>query len=420
MSTSDRYEVDILEPETAITLATPAPALTFFTQQIPDNAPFGFLYLDEPGAGYHYRQQWEGAWDEATERWLHSGRRRSENTRRSYRLSLMVFRQYLRDAQGVYHLWQVSDIHCQQWISSMAVEGKSKRTIGARIAAVSSLYNYAIHTKALINGREISLFVDAWGSTRGNPFLGAAVERPKVEQFSEAVALPGDAYAWIIADLQGRKNTTGNLRNLALMLMFGLNGWRNEEVISMTWGKLQENNQKPGQYTYKWTGKARDGAEEKRPIPAAVHNAIVAYLKSDGRWGKMEPDDYIWRPLRTHGCRNFGSGRLDTNRHIEQSSANEVLRGLLRRYYRRLAANVGLTPGDATAYAAEHAARFSIHSLRHMFAWELYNATSHDIDFVSKKLGHKSIATTQIYLQHLQEPVDDHSDLLARQLGLSF
>jgi integrase len=234
------------------------------------------------------------------------------------------------------------------------------------------------------------------------------------------VPVPGEAYAWIIQDLQGRKSTTGNLRNLALMLMFGLNGWRNEEVISMTWGKLQENTQKPGQYTYKWTGKARDGAEEKRPIPAPVYAAISAYLKSDGRFAKMSADDYIWQPLRTHGCANFGVQSVATNRHIEQSTANEILRGLLRRYYRRLALTAGLSPSDATGYAEEHAARFTIHSLRHMFAWELYQGSGHDIDFVSKKLGHKSIATTQVYLQHLQEPVDDHSDLLARQLGLSF
>ncbi len=50
---------------------------------------------------------------------------------------------------------------------------------------------------------------------------------------------------------------------------------------------LQENNQ-AGQYTYKWTAAGLHGAEEKRPNFAAVHNAIVAYLKSDGRWGKME------------------------------------------------------------------------------------------------------------------------------------
>lgn len=413
------YAIEVYEPETDIE----ASSLTGFftnTHRVPDNAPFGFLYRDDIGAGYHHRQAFEGAWEQAIERWLTSGRRRSENTRRSYRLSVMIFKHYLRESQGIYHLWEVSDIHCQMWIASMLADGKGKRTVGARIAAVSSLYNYAIHTKALLHGREVSLFVDAWGSTRGNPFLGAAVERPKIDQFSEAVAVPGEAYTWIVQDLRSRKQTTGNLRNLALMLMFGLNGWRNTEVISMTWGKLQENTQKPGQYTYKWTGKARDGAEEKRPIPAAVYNAIAAYLKAEGRWGKLSEGDYIWQPLRTHGCENFGVGKVDANRHIEQSTANEILRGLLRRYYKRIALTAGLSPADAAGYAEEHAAQFSIHSLRHMFAWELYQGSNHDIEFVSKKLGHKSIATTQVYLQHLQEPVDDHSDLLARQLGLSF
>lgn len=415
---SNRYELAVIdEAETEISLA---PSIGFFTDAVPENAPFGFLYRDDAGASYHYRQSWQGAWDEAIERWLTTGRRRSDNTRRSYRASVLTFRQYLREAQGVYHLWQVSDLHCQMWIASMLASGAAKRTVGARIAAVSSLFNYAIHTKAMINGREISLFVDAWGSTRGNPFLGAAVERPKVEQFSEAVAVPGEAYAWMIQDLQSRKSTPGNLRNLALMLMFGLNGWRNEEVIGMTWGKLQENTQKPGQYTYKWTGKARDGAEEKRPIPAPVFNAIAAYLKAVGRFGKMAADEYIWQPLRTHGCQNFGVTDLDANRHIEQSTANEILHGLLRRYYKRIALTAGMTPTDAAGYARDHAAQFTIHSLRHMFAWELYQGSGHDIDFVSKKLGHKSIATTQVYLQHLKEPVDDHSDLLARQLGLTF
>jgi integrase len=412
---TDRTDLAVIETDPM------APAPAFWTAEPPQSAPFGFLYRDDPGAGHHWRQHWQGAWDAAIERWLHSGRRRTDNTRRSYRLSIITFRQYLRDAQGVYHLWQVADIHCQQWIAAMTAEGKSKRTIGARIAAVSSLYNYAIHTTAIIDGREISLFIDAWGSTRGNPFHGAAVERPVIAPFSDAAPVSGEAYAWIIHDLQHRQSSAGNLRNLALMLMFGLNGWRNEEVLTMTWGKLTKNTQRTGQYTYRWTGKARNGAEEKRPIPVPVHNAIVAYLKTAGRWRTIQPDDYIWQPLRTHGLANFANAAaLPANTHIAQSTANEILRSQLRRYYRRLALTAGLDRADAATYASEHAARYSIHSLRHMFAWELYQGSNHDIDLVSKKLGHKSIATTQIYLQHLQEPEDDHSDLLARQLGLSF
>ena len=90
----------------------------------------------------------------------------------------------------------------------------------------------------------------------------------------------------------------------------------------------------------------------------------------------------------------------------------------IKKAYRRMAKKAGMDTAAARAYADKKARDYSIHSLRHMFAWELYQASGHNIDMVSKKLGHKSLATTQIYLQHLQEPVDDHSELLARQLGL--
>jgi len=389
------------------------------------STPFGCLYAHTYGG--HQRQTWQGLWDEAIERWLHSGRRRSDNTRRAYRRAVMEFKAYLREQHALYHLWQVDDNVVQAWLNHMR-QTLGDRTVGTRLAALSSLYTYASGTKTILSGREISLFVDAYGSTRGNPFLGSAVERPRVEQFSDVTAVPGDAFAWIIADLRERKPAVGNLRNLALMLAFGLNGWRNQEVISMRWGKIAQNSQRKGEYTFRWTGKARDGQEEKRALPAAIYDAIVAYLKADGRWNPggdnhIADDDYIWRPLRTEGCENFerSGGRACAlqNRHIVQSTCNEILKTLLRRYYRHLARLAGLDRSAAAAYATEQAAGYSIHSLRHMFAWNLYEASGHDIHLVSQKVGHKSIATTQIYLKHLKEPQDDHSALVAKQLGLN-
>ena len=175
-----------------------------------------------------------------------------------------------------------------------------------------------------------------------------------------------------------------------------------------------------------YTGKARDGAEERRPLPALTVNAIIAYLKFEGRWnpggpGHIGDDEYIWQPLRTAGCANFANvDGLAANRHITQSTANGILQSLLRRYYIHVARKAGMDLAASREWATKKAAQYSIHSLRHMFAWELYEASGHNIHMVSTKLGHKSIATTQIYLQHLKEPVDDHSDLLARQLGLTF
>jgi len=416
-----------IDPSTGLILAGQPITVSDWASNDPDpSLPFADLYATRYGA--HTRAMWQGAWEAALEQWLNSGRRRSDHTRRAYRFSVLAFRQFTLD-QGIMHLWQVTDRAVQSWITHLADAELSKRTIAARLAALSSFYDYCIGTAALINGREVSLFIDAFGTTRQNPFLARTIARPKIDQFSDATQVPADAYRWIIDDLRSRNEDrpcAENLRNLALMLTIGFSGWRNAEVLGMTWGKIAENRQRQGEYTYRWTGKARDGAEERRPLPALTYDAIVAYLKFEGRWDPGGPnhiadDDYIWRPLRTFGCANFANvDGLGANRHITQSTANGILQSLLRRYYQSTARIAGLDRTAARTYAAKKAAQYSIHSLRHMFAWELYEASGHNIHMVSTKLGHKSISTTQIYLQHLKEPVDDHSDLLARQLGLSF
>ncbi len=392
---------------------------------VDEGLPFAGLYATRYGS--HERAMWQGVWEEALERWLTSGNRRSEHTRRTYRIAVMQWRKYVLEQHNVQHLWQVTAYHVQCWMNYMAQEGREKRTIAARLAACSSFYDFCVNTTRLLNGQEISLMIDAHGNHRQNPFMAKAVNRPKIEQFSDVVQVPAEAYRWFISDLiqrNERRPCVENLRNLALMLMFGLNGWRNEEIISMTWGKVSENNQQRGQYTYRWTGKARDGAEERRPLPVPVYDAIVAYLKEDGRWNPghtehIRDDDYIWRPVRTQGCANFVNvAKIADNRHITQSTCNGILQTLLRRYYEQAARRSGLDQAAAREYATQKARGYSIHSLRHMFAWELYEASGHNIHMVSAKLGHKSIATTQTYLQHLKEPVDDYSDLLARQLGL--
>lgn len=426
MQTTSRPDIIILDQDDTALAPRPSQLATWLANTEPDpDTPFGALYAES--YGHHQRQAWQGLWEEAIERWLHSGRRRSENTRRAYRRAVLEFRAWLRERHALYYLWQVNDRIVQEWIAYMSGEQElAKRTVGLRLAALSSLFSYCAGTRTILAGREISLLVDAYGSTRGNPFVGANVERPRVEQFSDVVGVPNDAYAWIIADLRKRKQTAGNLRNLALMLMFGLNGWRNHEVLAMRWGKVSANSQHRGEWIYRWTGKARDGEEEKRALPLANYDAIVAYLDAAGRWnpggpGHIEDGDYIWRPLRVHGCENFvhaGAIDPDANRHITQSTVNEILRGLLRRYYLQVARAAHLDSAAARRFADEQARRYTIHGLRHMFAWNLYEASGHDIHYVSQKVGHKNIATTQIYLKHLKEPKDDHSALVARQLGL--
>ena len=47
--------------------------------------------------------------------------------------------------------------------------------------------------------------------------------------------------------------------------------------------------------------------------------------------------------------------------------------------------------------------RFSIHSCRHTYASMLYRASSYNLRLVQKQLGHRSIQTTQIYADVLNE-----------------
>ena len=417
-------EVEVIDAGTEMVVARPQqiekPRWVLNAEPSQD-APFGFLYASNYGEWD--RATWQGGWEKGVERWLMSGRRRSQHTRRSYRMALIQFKEYALEQHGIVHLWHVTDYHVQAWIGWMVSKGYAKRTIGQRLAALSSYFDYCLSTTFMHDGREVSLFVDAWGTTRQNPFTSHTVERPKIQQFSNSVAVPGDAYTWIINDLRTRiEQRPWNVdakRNLALMLMFGFTGWRNEEVISMTWGKIASNPDHAGQYTYRWTGKARDGEEEKRPLPAPVMNAIKSYLKEEGRLGDMQDGDYIWRPLRVHGASNFANvTRLTDNRHITQSTVNGILQSLLRHYFAHVAKGMGVGFEKRRTWAKEQASKCSIHSLRHMFAKQMYEASGNNIVRVSKMLGHKSLATTQTYLQNLSEPSDDYSDLLAKQLGL--
>jgi integrase/recombinase XerD len=68
-----------------------------------------------------------------------------------------------------------------------------------------------------------------------------------------------------------------------------------------------------------------------------------------------------------------------------------LTRTAVYRIFRRCADAVGV-PG-----------RFSIHSCRHTYASMLYRASSFNLRLVQKQLGHRSIQTTQIYADVLNE-----------------
>ena len=311
------------------------------------------------------------------------------------------------------------------WLVEMRQAQLSEATINQRLATLSSLYKFASNTTTIISGREISLLIDAYGNTRISPFAASYIKRPQIRPYSNAVAVPAEAYSWIIYDLQQSTPTPSNLRNLALLLMFGLNGWRANEVLSMQWQYIQKGGK---DFIYDWTGKGSHGERTKRPLPADNYIAIINYLSFAGRYhphainhpDHIQDDAYIWQPVTNVERNNFSRlpKNLNSNRPISRSSATGVLRRCLHRYYRKLYRRTGRV--DANEAAIKEAKKYTLHSLRHMVAQQLYLGSNSDLKRVQELMNHKNIATTQIYLNNMANPKDDHSQILSQQLSLNF
>jgi len=389
------------------------------------NLPFAALYASTYGD--RIRAQWQKAWEHSIDHWLHSGHRSSEHTRRAYQRNLRIFQTYIAEKHEIHHLWLVMPKHVRAWITFMRRSQLKESTVSQRLATLSSLYKYAIKTTTVVGGREVSLLIDVNGNTRMSPFAATSIERPKIMPYGSAISLPVDAYTWIIFDYQQRKPTIGNQRNLALLLMFGLNGWSVNEVLSMQWQYIHKGK---NSYHYEWADQEIDSERTTRPLPTHNYNAIVTYLSYAGRfYPEMtnHPDhiqgcDYIWQPVLNVNRNNFGtsSEKLDHNRPISRTSATNVFRRDLVRYFRRHFQQQGLTPEKAKTAAAAQAKKYTLQSLRHMVAQQFYTASNNDLKKVQELMNHKNLFTTQVYLENMDTSHDDHSQILSHQLSLNF
>lgn len=397
-------------------------------QTEPDpSLPFAALYANTYGD--HTRAQWQRAWDHCIEHWLQSGRRSSEHTRRAYQSNIRAFQTYLADEHELRHLWLVMPQHVRAWLTYMRKSQSKESTISQRLSTLSSLYKYAIKTTTVIGGREVSLLVDINGNTRDSPFASASIERPKIMPYGNAVALPVEAYSWIIYDYQRRKPTVGNLRNLAMLLMFGLNGWSVNEVLSMQWQYIyHEKNSHI--YLSADQGESDSGEQTGRPLPAQNYTTIVAYLSYAGRFYPEMPEhpdhiqggDYIWQPVIHANRNNFGtsSKKLDHNRPVSATSANNVFRRSLVRYFRHHFQQQGLPPDKAKSAAEAQAKKYALQGLRHMVAQQFYAGSNNDLQKVQELMNHKNLFTTQVYLENMDRTRDQHSQILSHQLALNF
>jgi len=299
--------------------------------------------------------------------------------------------------------WTVKAGDAQQYRLWLEETGRSVATTAHYMAVASSFFQYVID-KADINGGgvEVSLFMDAKGAVRRNPFRNRAVQRPRVNPYGKAVALTPVQVQAFMGAIQEEVRPLVRARDNALFLAYLLTGRRASEIVVMQWGDIQAGD-KPGTYQFRYIGKGHgkergEDAEWKwQSLPAPCYHAIVGWLKLAGRLEGITEQTYIFGPINEE-AKNFGSD-LPANRHVAARRVGQLMDKVAKR--------AGL-------------AKMHPHQLRHTFAHHLYESSGGDIRLVSGLLDHKSIATTQIYIGAMERKEDSYSTKLMAQLGLQF
>jgi integrase len=388
-----RVVVGVIEEETALAPRVTQPAVN----------PFAAAWA---GAYAGAEEQLHRAWDKLREQWLRSKFRKSESdeTRRSYEAAINLWLDFLTtirhpDGRPV-HPWEVTGYHVEAWQSKLEIDGLAPTTINQRLAACSSFYSYVMNEKALVQGIEISAFMDATGKTRANPFKGNSVQRAKVKPYGKARPLSKAETRRLFEHIDGAKQTPLGSRNYALITVYLLTGYRNREVVGLRWGDIAPNPSQPGSFTIQWKGKG--GKREREEFPARAFHAIVHMLQVTGRWnpggpGHIEDDEFIFRPLVTHGEGNLrnqrpaGDGATE-NRPMSSKAALRTLRTALRK--------AGVKDPEGVR----------IHDLRHTYA-KMFHEKVGDLQRLRGRLHHSSLTTTDIYTREvLEDPIDDWSE----------
>lgn len=360
-------------------------------------------------------------WDNARAAWLK--KRKSQNTRESYETALsqwlmfigadpwLVDERYraayaraleagvmihpddlpegMEPTPRLFRLepWMASSHHVNEWIHWMRGIGKSESTIGQRLAACSSFYQYVIADARMgEDGIERTIFFDRTGRTRSNPFKNNNVDRPEITPFGKALPVPLDEVVAMMTTIN--TETPTGARAFAFLETCIQTGWRSAEVRRLRWCDIQPNPRHRSEYVVSWHGKG--GKEQVEAFPRKAYDAIVHYLKAAGRWPVLDPEQHIW--LRMQDGHVHGLGLEPMRPYISGSQGNAILRSCLRRgLIKRL--------GYTSQAAAEEARKYHLHSLRHSHAQRYLELYENDLYGLQLRLHHSNPNTTRIYAE---------------------
>jgi len=263
----------------------------------------------------------------------------------------------------------------------------SPSTRNMRLNVLSSFYTYAsTYTVYTAADGPVPLYRFA------NPTVGLQFSkiRPVYRAFSEVDLA---RFFEVIP-----RDTMCGIRDRALFLTFFLTARRAREIARLCYGDLSEgivtnpDGTMRSAHLYRYIGKGSGGVYATAELPDLAYRAIVHYLRESGRLQHMEADSPLWLPVG-----RWPTSPIDPYRPISSHTINESL----KRY------------ADAAHLDAR---RLSLHSFRHSSARERY-VLNPDVRAVQQVLGHKSIATTDIYIRDLISTSDPVAKLLEERFS---
>lgn len=322
------------------------------------------------------------AWEEARRAWLlakHS-RTGSPHTVRAYENDWNQFFQFVQRKP-----WEVTSREVHAWLQHLRETGVAESSISRKLAAMSSFYQFVIDrcTSRNSNHREATLYVDNRGGVRPNPFRKS--ERPQILAYSHCQPIAVDTLRQALSRI--KKNTRLGSRDYALLAAYIYTGRRSSEIAGLRWGHI-EAQRTDGRYYYEWS-RGR-GRRRKDELPPPVYHAIVNFLAVNGRWDRIQPQDYIFQPV--YGER---AQRLPNVRDLPEEN-RPITSAMINRIVKRCLAAAGVPPADVHTYTLRHTAAY----LRHQ------NGEGQNAAALSRLLDHSSVALTELYLNRMQQPID--------------
>jgi len=297
------------------------------------------------------------------------------STHRAYQRAIQLFFQFAaaeNDGQPV-HPRDVSPGQVAAWKQKLTAAGLSPATIAQRLSGVSSYYYHLMKT-IQPNGEPLHLM---------NPVI--PVTRPDVMPYGKAKKLPIKAFKAIMAQID--TSTPMGARDAALFKFYAYCGRRRVEAIRLYGRDIRQDGDK-----IEYQVKLKGGKITWKGMPGNVWEAISHYLCLDGR--QLVADEPIFTATVDRG------GVLDEWRqaqgitNLEPPAADEIrplsvdaISQALKRYAKR----AGL---DEKA--------ISVHSLRHLAAELVNEASGGNVRAVQTFLDHANLNTTQIYLNQLE------------------